>query len=192
MAAADSPFMNAHEFDSLIDAAREGSEWAWSRLYRELAPQILGYLRVRGAREPEDLLGDVFVDLARNLGGFSGDVSSFRSWVFVIAHHRLSNERRRAARKPQLPLLSEDVDRLPATESAEDAALLAIETDGVLSLLDDLTEDQRDVIALRVVGDQTLEATARIMGKKVGAVKQLQRRALIALSSAIEKGVVTL
>ncbi|HEU4894314.1 MAG TPA: sigma factor-like helix-turn-helix DNA-binding protein, partial [Acidimicrobiia bacterium] len=41
-----------------------------------------------------------------------------------------------------------------------------------------LTDEQQQVLSLRVVADLSLEETARVMGKRVGAVKALQRRAL--------------
>jgi RNA polymerase sigma-70 factor (ECF subfamily) len=48
-------------------------------------------------------------------------------------------------------------------------------------LLDHLGGDQREVLALRIVAGLTVEQVADIMGKSAGAVKQLQRRALITL-----------
>jgi RNA polymerase sigma-70 factor (ECF subfamily) len=51
----------------------------------------------------------------------------------------------------------------------------------MIELLAGLNEDQRTVVALRVVGQLSLEETADVTGKSVGAVKQLQRRGLLAL-----------
>jgi hypothetical protein len=34
--------------------ARAG-EWAWTRIYDELAPKVIGYLRAQGAADPEDV-----------------------------------------------------------------------------------------------------------------------------------------
>jgi RNA polymerase sigma-70 factor (ECF subfamily) len=44
-----------------------------------------------------------------------------------------------------------------------------------------LSDDQREVLILRIVGDLTVEQIAAIVDKSVGAVKALQRRALDAL-----------
>jgi RNA polymerase sigma-70 factor (ECF subfamily) len=54
-----------------------------------------------------------------------------------------------------------------------------------------LTDDQRDVLALRIIANLTLEETADTVGKRVGAVKALQRRGLIALRLRIEQDRVT-
>ena len=72
-------------FHSVLIAARAGGEWAWTRIYDDLAPVITGYLRARGAGEPEDLLGEVFLQAVRNLSSFDGDEGNFRSWIFTIA-----------------------------------------------------------------------------------------------------------
>jgi RNA polymerase sigma factor (sigma-70 family) len=88
-------------WESLLAAAQTGAEWAWDRIYRDLAPPVRGYLVAHGAVEPDDLLGEVWLQVARNIGTFAGDEAGFRSWVFMVAHHRLIDERRRRARRPE-------------------------------------------------------------------------------------------
>jgi RNA polymerase sigma-70 factor (ECF subfamily) len=55
-----------------------------------------------------------------------------------------------------------------------------------------LTEAQRDVLALRLIAGLTLAETAQVMGKRVGAIKALQRRALATLHNTIDFDSVTL
>src|SRR3712207_7840436 len=50
-----------------LRAARAGGEWAWERIYRDLAGPVRGYVRAHGAAEPDDLVGEVFLQLARNI-----------------------------------------------------------------------------------------------------------------------------
>src|SRR5690606_38682499 len=50
-----------------------GSRWCMAsaeELYRELAPAVLGYLRASGSADPEDRLGEVFLQVARDLPRF--------------------------------------------------------------------------------------------------------------------------
>ena len=57
-------------------------------------------------------------------------------------------------------------------------------------MLASLSPDQRAVLLLRVIGDLSLEQVAEALGKRTGAVKQLQRRGLIAVRKALsQKGV---
>jgi RNA polymerase sigma factor (sigma-70 family) len=182
--------MNPHVFDGVLASAQQAQEWAWSEIYRWIAPQLGGYFRVRGVGDPHDLVGEVFLQIARNLGTFEGDVEGFRSWVFMIAHNRLSNERRRMGRRP-LTLMS-DVGPVDASlaHSAEDEALAGLD-DVIHPLLQDLTADQRSVVALRIISGFSVEETAQIMQKSVGSVKQLQRRALESLRRQVVSGGVT-
>jgi RNA polymerase sigma-70 factor (ECF subfamily) len=172
------------EFASVLEAARVGADWAWSRLYADLAPPVLGYLRTRGAAEPEDLLGEVFLQLARNLPTFSGDYGGFRSWVFGIAYHRVIDERRYRALRPADPgdvPESSDVQNDPADLAAE-----SLTTAAIVALLGTLTAGQRDVLLLRIVAGLTIDEVATVMGKRIGAVKALQRRGVRELRQRID------
>ena len=93
-------------FAGLLAAAQAGDEAAWTALYRDLSPALLGFLRGSGADDAEDLLGEVFLQAVRDLGRFRGDERAFRSWMFTLAHHRLLDAKRRARRRP-LALLAE-------------------------------------------------------------------------------------
>ena len=55
-----------------------------------------------------------------------------------------------------------------------------------------LTDGQRDVLSLRIVAGLTLEETAEVLDKSVGAVKTMQHRAIRALRDRIEHQGVTL
>ena len=90
-------------WDSLLAAAQSGAEWASDRISKELAPRVRGYLVSLGADDPDDLLGEVWLQVARNIGSFTGDEAGFRSWVFMIAHHRAIDEYRRRTRRPRRP-----------------------------------------------------------------------------------------
>jgi RNA polymerase sigma-70 factor (ECF subfamily) len=172
-------------FPTILDAARAGGEWAWADIYRDLAPVLLGYLRSQGAREPEDLLGDVFVQVVRGIDSFTGDEAGFRSWVFVIAHHRVVDERRRLKRRPE-PVPTATLDR-PAAHDVAGEALDNVATERVRRIVDGLVPDQRDVLLLRLVGSLTIEEIAQAVGKRAGAVKALQRRGLAAIKRDLDR-----
>ena len=69
----------------------------------------------------------------------------------------------------------------PTTAGAEDEAMERLAMGDVHQLLDALTSDQRDVLALRVVAQMSVEQVATALGKSPGAVKALQHRALATL-----------
>ncbi len=174
------------DFEEVLAGARRGDEAAWAALYDSLAPQILGYLRVRGAADAEEVLGDVFLHVARGIDGFAGDAAGFRSWVFVIATSRLFDERRRLRRKPTEPLDISAEERLASPIDIEEEVEQSAAAAEVLVLLKALTPDQRAVVELRVFGGLASPEVAAILGKPVGAVKALYRRGLGALRRELE------
>lgn len=182
--------MSDDRFTALLTAAREGSEAAWGEIYRELAPTVLGYLRVSGDPEPEDAMGEVFLQVARDLGSFDGVWSSFRSWVFMIAHHRMIDAGRRRARRPVEPVPEPPEPRATPVDQASEEALARISAEEVHAVLAALSESQRAVLLLRIVGDLSVEEVAKAIGKRPGAVKQLQRRGLAAVQRQLaQRGV---
>jgi RNA polymerase sigma-70 factor (ECF subfamily) len=167
-------------FESILDAAGAGGEWAWSRLYQQFSPPLLGYLYQQGAKDPEDLLGEVWLHVARRIQDFTGDESGFRSWLYVIAHHRLVDEWRKLKRRPRLTMSPEELP-VGSTESAEDEMMSGLSHSGFLALLEPLTDDQRTVILLRFGADLAVKDVAAAMDKSEGAVKVLQHRAVVEL-----------
>lgn len=75
---------------------------------------------------------------------------------------------------------------MPSGDEVAAEALANVATDDVRRLLDGLSPDQREVLLLRLVGGLTIEAIARAVGKREGAVKALQRRGLAALKRGLE------
>ncbi|HSI79410.1 MAG TPA: sigma-70 family RNA polymerase sigma factor [Solirubrobacterales bacterium] len=174
-------------FEQLLTAARAGVEPAWRELYDELSPAVLGYLRARGAGEPEDLTGEVFLQVVRDLNRFDGDWRGFRAWVMTIAHHRLLDEGRSRSRRPVEPVAEPPEPAGAVVVGVEDAAELRLGLERATAMLSDLSADQRAVLLLRVVADLTIDEVARVVGKRPGAVKQLQRRALLAVRKRLER-----
>lgn len=173
-------------FESVLEACKTGAEWAWVALYRDLAGPVTGYLASRGSSEPDDTASEVFLKVARGIHGFNGDESSFRSWVFVIAHRTLLDERRARGRRPTLTELPPETGMGSESGNVESEAVERLITEELRAAFDRLTESQRDVLALRIIAGLTVEETARVLGKREGAIKALQRRALAALQLVID------
>lgn len=172
-------------FAEVLQAARCGAPWAFERLYADVAPAVAGYLRVQRATEPEDLTSEVFLGVFRGLASFQGSEQQFRSWVFTIAHRRLQDERRRLARKPYLAAM--DAEMCMPGGDVEQEALDVLGEQWVMRVSAELSADQRTALLLRTVADLTAEEVAQVMGKTVGAVRALQRRALEALRRKLAK-----
>ncbi len=176
--------MGQQQLEEALPAAQAGLAWGIRVVYDELAPRVTGYLRARGASEPEDLTSEVFLTVLPRLSTVTGGAAGVRTFVFSVAHARLVDDLRRSARRT--PSVEYDPGADPRrAASAETAALDALATDDVTALLAGLPDTQRDVLLLRLVADLTVEQVAQALGRSPGAVKQLQRRGLLALRARL-------
>ena len=168
-------------------AAQAGRPWGLRAVYEELAPRVHAYLRARGASEPEDLTSEVFLTVFTRLATVTGGAAGLRTLLFSVAHARLVDDLRRQYRRDEVSYEGWHDDR--STGSAEDEALGRIHGTAVRAMLDELPADQREVLLMRLVADLSVEQTAEAVGKSIGAVKQLQRRALLALRARVSDDV---
>lgn len=176
------------DFPRVLEDAANGDNAAVERLYRDTAPVVMGYLRASGANSPEDLTSDVYVDALRGLGRFSGTEHQFRSWLLTIAHRRLVDDWRRRGRRREDSVPAEELGQLTIDLSdGESEAMSRLRARGVIEALQHLTDDQRSVLFLRVIGDLPVLEVAEILGKPETAIKALQRRAVSRLRRLMEE-----
>ena len=166
-------------FSDVLAGASRGQPWACHELYASIAGRVCGYLRTQGAPEPEDLTNDVFLRVFDRLPQFSGDEMQFRSWVFTIAHHVLVDDSRRRKCRPRTTPIGEAEPF--ARDDVEQEAIANVGAATLQAVVASLPADQRAVIMLRVAADLSIDEVARILDKRVGAVKALQHRALASL-----------
>jgi RNA polymerase sigma factor (sigma-70 family) len=145
-------------------------------IYEELAPAVLGFFRSHRMRDAEDLTGDVFVRVTKALDGFKGDDAALRRWVFTIAHHRLVDEYRRTGRGREVSMSQTPETSMLDAAGGDPALIDALAT---------LTAEQREVLVLRFVADLPLHDVAKVVGKRLGAVKMLQSRGLAELRASL-------
>lgn len=179
--------MSEQRLADVLSAAQAGQAWALKVVYEELAPRVHGYLRSRGAADPEDLTSEVFLVVFPRLPELTGGAAGLRTLVFSVAHARLVDDLRRQSRR--LPTVQYDPHSdVRSARSSEDDALELIATDRVRQVLAELPQDQRDVLLLRLVDDLTVDQVASVIGRSAGAVKQLQRRGLLTLREGLAEG----
>jgi RNA polymerase sigma-70 factor (ECF subfamily) len=153
-------------------------------VYRRLAPAVVGYLTARGVDDPEAITQDVFLALLPRLATVHGGEAGMSTLVFSIAHARSVDHHRRRTRNPVTVEYAADDDPR-VTPSAEARVIDSAANSPVVAMLSTLPAEQREVLLLRIVADLPIESVATIMEKTAGAVKQLQRRALLALKGGL-------
>lgn len=178
-------------FAATLDAARKGDSLAFEQLYRSLNRRVASFARARRSPDPEGLVNETFLRVFTKLGDFSGTEQQFHGWVFRIARNLLiDGERQRARRVHEVIESTESVTASlePAPDEVAESHILGEE---LLRRLEVLTPEQRDVVLLRVVADQSLEVVAESLDKSVGSVKAMQHRALRTLAREISREAVS-
>ncbi len=147
---------------------------------------MLRYLRVLVAGEAEDVASEAWLQIARDLAKFNGDVDAFRGWATTIARHRALDHLRGQRRRPQTSTPVEDLIHIPAEEDTAESALEAISTDTALRLIASLPRDQAEAVLLRVVVGLDAKAAGHILDKRPGAVRTATYRGLNRLAARLE------
>ena len=176
--------MSPSGFPELLSAARAGDGWAFDELFRTWNAPVTGFVRARGVLDVGGVVNDVFLRAFGAIGSFDGDESGFRAWLFTIARNRVIDEARRNSRTPATTHL--DAASTFAGGDVVADAERRFGDDRLVALLGLLTDEQREVLTLRFVADLTIDQIAEATGRRRGAVKQLQRRALRRLERALE------
>jgi len=170
---------------SLVERAQRGDRRALEDLYLIHFDRIYSYLHVSvGNRyDAEDLTTQTFLKMLESIKRFRWQSAPFSAWLFRIAHN-LAMDHFRASRRWQP---EEEVPEPPGeTEpSAEIAAFQSIGRQSMLELIENLSQEQKQVLTLKFVFNLPNGDVATILGKTEGAIKSLQHRALVSLQKQI-------
>ncbi|MEY2461518.1 MAG: polymerase sigma-70 factor, subfamily [Acidimicrobiaceae bacterium] len=168
-------------FEAVLSLAQAGDERAIGQLYRTYNPPLLRFLAGQAPAAKEDLAQDVWMSVASSLASFDGDEGQFRAWLFTIARRRTIDHWRVVGRRPR-EVIGELLD-LPQPEPPDQLAIQS----AIAELTAGLTDEQTEVVLLRVVAGLTVEQVASIIGKSPGAIRVMQHRALRRLATQISR-----
>src|SRR5215212_3808657 len=142
----------------------------FERLYDEHAQALFGFLAYRtGDRAlAEDLLGDTFEKALRARRRFDPRKGSTKTWLYSIALNALRDHMRRRAAAERAG------DQMAAPEEAgegADAADAVAQRDQLARALATLTEEEREVVALRYGADLTVPEIAKLKSEKLTTIE---------------------
>lgn len=171
------------DLGDMVDRAIAGDRASWDGLFDRFYPAVYRYAMARlgDPSAAEEAAQDVFVAAVGSLRTLrERRAPAVEAWFFRIARFTVADHIRRAMRhrRDLRAALDEPLD--PGVLVADRLAAYQIR-----EALAELTDDQRDVIVRRFVLDQPLDEVARVMGRRVGAIKSLQHRALAQLAKRL-------
>lgn len=179
-------FEVAGELERYLSEARAGNQAAFAELYRDAQPRLLRYAASIVGQDAEDVTGEAWLQIARDLHRFDGDLMGFRGWTVQIVRNRAMDHLRVAQRRPSTPLEEFLLDR-PADFDTEARAAENLTTRTALRLIAQLPRDQAEAVLLRTVVGLDGTTAAAILGKRAGAVRVAAHRGLKALGRRLDR-----
>jgi RNA polymerase sigma-70 factor, ECF subfamily len=165
------------DFEALLAGARNGDERAFTSLFQLLQPALLRYLRAQVPRQAaDDCAGEVWAAVAARLRHFEGGADGFRAWLFTIARNQVVDHHRRTGRQRT------DVVAVPPERAVDGPDQLVVSSMSAQDAVDlmrvQLTDEQFEVVMLRVLADLDADDVAISLGRSAGWVRVTQHRAV--------------
>jgi RNA polymerase sigma-70 factor, ECF subfamily len=155
---------------------------AFGALYDRYVQRVYRYClyRTNHPHEAEDLTAQIFLAALEGLPRYRQD-GHFAGWLFSIARHKVAEYHRRAPHEPldesRLPPLQLDLElRVEKSERREK----------LLSLIQALAENERELIHLRYVAELSFAEMAKSLNKNEDAVKKMLYRLVARLKLEME------
>ena len=171
--------------ETLVERARRGDSGAFEALvvsYQSLAFRT-AFVIAGDAADAEEATQDAFVKAHRALRRFRSG-QPFRPWLLTIVANEARNRRRTRGRRAALALRAADPGA--PGEDPEAAALASERRERVLTAVERLRDDDREVLACRYFLELSEEETAAALGIARGTVKSRTHRALKRLQEELQ------
>jgi len=166
----------------LVGRARSGDEEAYTMLFHRFHDEIYRFAtrRLGDPDAGQDVAAETMADVFAGLGRFRWRGVPFEAWLYTIARRRTVDRLRARARNGH--------EEFPADVAVSDHSDAIVDAARVRAAIADLPRAERDVVELRFMEDLDVEQTALRLGKRPGAVRVAQHRAIARLRVALDGG----
>ncbi len=173
------------DLDEALRAASTGDESGFVILYRDLQPRLLRYATALVGAEAEDVTAETWLQVARDLRGFRGDLDGFRGWVSTICRNRALDWARTRSRRPADPTEMAVLAEHPDPTDAHGSAVEGMSTRWAMAQILALPQTEAEAVLLRAVVGLDATSAGKVLGKRPGAVRVAAHRGLKRLARTI-------
>lgn len=178
---------------ALVNCYLKGEESALSVLIHRHKQKIYSFIysKVCDRDVTEDIFQDTFIKVIRTLKlGKYNEEGKFLPWVMRIAHNLIIDHFRRNNRMPKFDNTGEFSIFSVLSDSALDAEKAIIKDQiecDLRRLIDELPEDQKDVLMMRLYQDMSFKEISDKTGVSINTALGRMRYALINLRKVIDQ-----
>lgn len=174
----------------IIQQVLDGNQEAFSELVKAYEKPVYNLcLRMTGnAQDAQDLAQEAFLKAWRGLRFYKFE-SSFSTWLYRLTSNVCIDFLRRQKRRTAVSLTMEEQElEVPDQRPVPEERMLQQEArQAVSQAMNQLEDEFRLVLTLRVLEDMSYEQIAQIMDLKVGTVKSRLARARIKLKNILQQ-----
>lgn len=173
------------ELAGLVEEARQGSSAAWEVLYRRAFPRLFAYARRRlpSDEHAHDAVSEAMVRAVAGIDRFANKGAGFDAWLYGILRHVVLDQHRRLWREEPQEAPEVGGQVLTPSELAEDRDDAA----RLRRAFGRLNATEQEILELRVVAGLSAAAVASVIGRRPGAVRMAQTRALARLRRLVRE-----
>jgi RNA polymerase sigma-70 factor (ECF subfamily) len=186
---AETPAPEGVDVWALVRRAQDGDAEAFGLLYDHYVTMVYRYVyhRVGDRATAEDVTSETFVRALRRIDSLSFQGRDVGAWLVTIARNIVLDHVKSSRYRLEVATADmRDADR--ATDGPEDAVIAHLTNQQLLECVRQLGSEQQECIVLRFLHGLSVAETAQIMGKKDGAIKALQHRAVRRLAGLLPDG----
>ena len=175
------------ELRRVVLRAKTGDADAFAALYDRYVDLVYRYVyfRVGCHALAEDLTSETFLRALRRIAEFTWQGRDFAAWLVTIARNLVTDHYKSGRYRMEVSTAEVLDTPMDGAHIPENAVVATMVNERILRAVRDLNPEQQECVVLRFLQGMTLAETALIMGKKSGAIKALQFRAVRALARAL-------
>lgn len=169
--------------ETLLDRVAEGDQAAFSALYDEVAPRVLGLIRrlLIDHAQSEEVAQEVFLEIWQTASRFDRAKGGASTWILTMAHRRAVDRIRSSQSGRDRDTKIGIRDFAPQYDNVAESVEIKIEHEKVKQAMTRLTELQRQAVSLAYYGGYSHSEVAAMLSVPIGTVKTRLRDGMIRL-----------
>ncbi len=176
--------MAREDLDDLVLGARARDPGTWTEIYRNTYPRLYAYARRRLPNEEtaEDAVSETMSRAVAGIGRYRGDGAGLMAWLYGILRNVVLDAQRagrRFSRDTAPDVVADGADPIDHLLRDEDAVR-------VRQAFATLSPAEQEIVELRVVSGLRADAVGSIVGRRSGAIRMVQNRALAKLRTLLD------
>ena len=167
----------------LLERVAQGDQAAFSDLYDQLAPRVLGLvIRVlKDHSQSEEVTQEIFLEVWQTASRFDPNKGGASTWLLTMAHRRAVDRVRSSQSGRDRDTKVGIRDFTPDYDNVSETVEIRVEHERVEKALARLTELQRQAVTLAYYGGYSHSEVAAMLSVPIGTVKTRLRDGMIRL-----------